>query len=458
MSDIIFYKQELEMTIIGNLMLDSELPLDLISSEDFYFFETKKAFDILSEIKSSEGTPDLLSVMLIDYKVDNNFVSSCTDKGIVTSNYKLNCKMLKQLSAARKLHNLGLELKKTDYKSLGDYLKKSRELLDTVEIEVNVDDDMKVVDLDKKPYEPKIETKGFIPTGFDAIDEALNDLAPKRVTLVTGRSHEGKTTFVRQVIAKAIDTSNKTLWIMGENEVQNEIERLYESVIGREAKYYQIVQENKKYKKVPRPLVAKALSKWHKGKLRILHKAEAKLKNTDELFTLIEKQCFNYKPNLVVIDNLMSVLTASAVEKLEKQGEFMQKCCDIAKIYNMHIILVLHPNKSYRKGLEMDYEHISGTNDLPNKADNIIVVRKAHEDVELASGISGYIDVIKNKVWGTTLTVKTYFDKETNSILEYDSLTNKAKKQSFDIEKYIDVEVEFYNGEKQTFSKGEIRR
>jgi twinkle protein len=125
--------------------------------------------------------------------------------------------------------------------------------------------------------------------------------------------------------------------------------------------------------------------------------------------------------DLVVIDNLMSILSVQASEKYEQQADFMQRLCDISKSYSTHIILVLHPNKTYRKGENMDFEQISGSSDLYNKADNIITVIREYDEEKIDSGISGKIKVLKNRYFADLPSIDTYFDKDTGLLLERDA-------------------------------------
>lgn len=106
-------------------------------------------------------------------------------------------------------------------------------------------------DLDKDTYKG-LNTKGnFISTGIFSIDEAINDLASERVTLVTGRSNGGKTTFARQITANAIDKDNKVLYVSGEGSDEMFLNKLYEIVIGNNKDYYDEVKINRKIHKEP---------------------------------------------------------------------------------------------------------------------------------------------------------------------------------------------------------------
>jgi len=139
--------------------------------------------------------------------------------------------------------------------------------------------------------------------------------------------------------------------------------------------------------------------------------------------------------NLIVIDNLMSILSSKAAEKNEAQADFMQRCHDLANCYRTHIILVLHPNKEYRKGQSMDFEQISGTSDLANKADNIISVTREYDAEKIAAGINGSVSVIKNRYYPDLPECSLHFDTETGQLLEVNG--NGGAYYFFGIDKYI---------------------
>jgi len=276
----------------------------------------------------------------------------------------------------------------------------------------------------------------FISTGLPEIDRALNDLAPGCVTLVAGRSNGGKSTFVTQVIANAIEGENKIFLISGEDDKRILVNRIYQAVIGRDRQLYDFITINKRAYKVPKDSVLKKLKAWHKEKLLLYMKGEGVLKSTDQLFGMVSRKIKSEKINLVVIDNLMSVLDSrSAADKYEDQANFVQRCCDIAKLYHCHIIIVLHPNKTFRKGMDMDFEQISGNSDISNKADNIIAITREYDDEKTSLGINGYAEILKNRYFSDLIKVSLNFDKETGLLLELDECTKKCKRYKFNIER-----------------------
>lgn len=280
-------------------------------------------------------------------------------------------------------------------------------------------------DLDKQPYKGISEGVGrYVPTGINSIDYALNDLAPGKTTLVSGRANGGKTTFMRQVIANAIDKGNKVYLMNGENDPEMYLNELYQAVIGRDDDNYDYVKINKRMKKEPKPIVLDMLKDWHRGKLVMFNKGESKLKNIKDLLNMLEMEIKLNTYDLVVIDNLMSILSVQAAEKNEQQADFMQNLCNLAQVNRVHIVLVLHPNKTYQKGMDMDFEHISGTSDLYNKADNIIAVVREYDEDKIANGVNGQICVLKNRYYKDLPKVKVFYDVATGLLHELDAEGN----------------------------------
>lgn len=274
-------------------------------------------------------------------------------------------------------------------------------------------------DLEKQPYRSLEERKGnYIPTGLPTIDYGINDLAPGCTTLITGRSNGGKSTLVRQIIANAIDKNNKVYLMSGEGDPDIFLNEMYASVIGRHKEYYNSIKINKRTRKEPKKNILKKLQKWHYQKLVLFNKGDSKLKTIEQLTSMLEMEIKLNNYDLVVIDNLMSILSVQASEKYEQQADFMQRLCDLAKAYNTHIILVLHPNKTYKKGDEMDFEQISGTSDLYNKADNIITVIREYKEDKINEGINGKIAVLKNRYYTDLPQIEVHFEKETGLLLE----------------------------------------
>ncbi len=98
----------------------------------------------------------------------------------------------------------------------------------------------------------------------------------------------------------------------------------------------------------------------------------------------------------------------------------------MARAYNTHVILVLHPNKTYRRGLRFDLEQISGASELYNKADNVIVVTREYCEEKKGLGIDGKISVLKNRDFQDLPTISVHYDEDTELLLEMDEKTGET--------------------------------
>lgn len=413
-----------EQQILGACLLNAtalETVLSILTADDFTGLN-KSVFEAITKTKASGK--DVTAITVNDFFNNFDYLLKLTDFVASIHKIKSDCYALKEInkkkSMENELSNLSQKSKKLQLEVIVKELKRMIRDADRYKPDF-------IRDLDKEPYKGLSRLQGkYISTGLSKIDSAINDLMPGCVTLITGRANSGKSTLVNQIIVNAIDTQNKVLMVSGEGIQEIIINRLYQLIIGRDKSLYELKKINKREYKEPRTEVLKQLSKWHSGKLAIFTKSNSKLKTTDELFDLISNEIHRSDHNLVVIDNLMSILSVEqASEKLERQADFMQRCCDIAKDKKVHIILVLHPNKQVQKGVRMDFDQISGTQDLSNKADNIIAITRYYDKDTLSQGFSGEIEVLKNRYHSELPKIKIHFDIDTGFLLEYDEEGNE---------------------------------
>lgn len=272
-----------------------------------------------------------------------------------------------------------------------------------------------------KFYKPTITTDisgdgKFIPTGLPAIDEAINDLEPSSLTVLSGRSNEGKTTIVKQIIANAIDKNFKVCVINAEEKslyFQNDIWR---KVIGGNKQYYEVHQINKKYFRMPNERSKALLTEWLGNKLTIGETEE--MMTIPALFESMENQLTEGKQDLLVIDNLMALLNAKQSEKLAQQIEFVEKCKLLCRKTGKHIILVVHPSKEYRPDIKPTMEHISGASEIYAKADNILFVTRTERPEDIENYVNGRMYVLKCRYYSTREICELNYDIDTSMLCQ----------------------------------------
>ncbi len=296
-----------------------------------------------------------------------------------------------------------------------------------------------------KFYKPSVDeykiAKGkYIPTGLPTIDNAINDLEPATLTILSGRSNEGKTTIIKQIIANAIDEGFNVCVLNAEEEKQVFENDIWRNVVGNNPEYYKTIKVNKKYVRVPNDDARKILKSWIGDKLTIGIKDE--LVTLNELFKQIETQLETGKHDLLIIDNLMALLDTTQAERNMSQANFVEKCKQLCHKTGIHIILVAHPSKEYRRGIDPVMENISGASEIYAKADVILFVTKIEDGDDFINGIHGKVFILKCRHYSTRDICNLHYDKETATLCEIIGETQKRYKYKLDNHITIDETIQ----------------
>ena len=130
---------------------------------------------------------------------------------------------------------------------------------------------------------------------------------------------------------------------------------------------------------------------WTKERLFIYSK-DARADEIN-LANVIEYLAIRKDVKFFILDNLMT-LECSGSDKYEKQIIAVKALKNLAKKYDLVIILVAHSNKNSLMNRESHVFEISGASEIPNLADYVF---KAYRDTEKSVT---YIDILKNRITG----------------------------------------------------------
>jgi RecA-family ATPase len=100
------------------------------------------------------------------------------------------------------------------------------------------------------------------------------------------------------------------------------------------------------------------------------------------------------------------------------QSNFVQQCKDFAEAYRVHVMLVVHPSKLKRRGEALEKEDISGSNNIPNKADVIISVERQYKEDR---DCDAKLRLLKDREEGQYKEVNLIFQEGTKRLLEYEN-------------------------------------
>jgi len=140
----------------------------------------------------------------------------------------------------------------------------------------------------------------------------------------------------------------------------------------------------------------------------------------------------------------MTVMEENAENLYSDQANFVQKCKDFAVKNNCHLILVAHPNKSKQELEEealkgnLEKTDISGSNNIPNKADNIISVERLFGENRPCDAI---ITVLKDREEGQRKVVQYNFSKNSKRFYNENTLETEV----YGWEQFIPLSINYEN-------------
>ena len=245
-----------------------------------------------------------------------------------------------------------------------------------------------------------------MPSGFTALDKKIIGFNKGEVTLWSGKNGSAKSTILNQVALNSIEQGFNGVIFSGELQAHKLKNWLYLQAAGR-----QFTKESDKYEGVY--YISKDISRkidlWLKDKLFVYNNDYGT--NFTQLLADFKEIVNEKKLDWVIFDNLMALDLDDDNFNLNKQQKrFVLDVSNFSKQSNIHSHIVAHPRKNVgflRK------EDISGSADLSNAVENVIICHRNNNDYRKAIAdyfpkemestltyFSNYMEVCKNRDLG----------------------------------------------------------
>lgn len=240
-----------------------------------------------------------------------------------------------------------------------------------------------VVDLADVKYIDITQLPKF-KTGVWELDKALKGgICYGQVCILTGKRGDGKSTFMSNIIADAIDQNVGTFVYSGELPAFQFKAWLNMQIAGNshmsvrkdefdEDEYYLDTE------------VDERISAWYRGKAFIYDWQSIDGEETESLIDTVKKVVSKRNIKLVCIDNLMTAMDVVQDQSnlYLAQSNFVRQLKDIAMRYDVAIILVAHPRKSGKEDKDADFDNdiVSGSSNITDRVDIVLNYSRAKED------------------------------------------------------------------------------
>ena len=239
-----------------------------------------------------------------------------------------------------------------------------------------------------------------VKTGMYEIDSALGGgICFGQVCLLTGKRGNGKSTFMSNIVANALNQNVGVFAYSGELADYHFKRWLNCQLAGND---YMIPSENEYGETTYTidPAISKAISEWYRGRAFIYDNSF--IEDADEhtaLTEIVREVASRRNVKLICIDNLMTAMeTVNEQSNLYlAQSNFVGELKKIAVRYDVAIILVAHPRKRGKDDTEFDNDDVSGSSDITNKVDIVMNYGRAKEGADHDCEL----EISKNRLAGT---------------------------------------------------------
>ena len=252
-----------------------------------------------------------------------------------------------------------------------------------------------------------------IKTGIRPLDRVCGGLLLGHVVLLSGKRGEGKSTFMSQLVAEAIEQDNAVFVYSGELPNYHFKNWLDLQIAGGN----HICAATNEYGDKEYYLTdgcVKKINAWYYDKAFIFDNSAVSDDEFEGLIKVMVDAICRYDIKLVCIDNLMTAMDSDPnTDIYRQQSAFVKNLEKMAQQYDVAIILVAHPKKT---NAAFDNDTVSGSSDITNAVSFVFNYQRASDGDECDS----YLMITKNRMNGKLLTgdnaIPLYYSEKSKRI------------------------------------------
>ncbi len=269
------------------------------------------------------------------------------------------------------------------------------------------------------------EEKVYVKSGCTLLDKQMKGFALGELSVWSGSNASAKSTYLNQIALESIRQGYKVGIFSGELTDKRLLNWITLNAAG---KSYIKLNEEKGYCYVFKTIKERIL-KWLNEKLFIYNNDYGN--DAKEILQSVENCSKKNDVKVLILDNLMAMnLSKFGDQKYDMQTKLITELSAMAKKLNVHIHFVCHPRKSTAFLRKID---ISGSADLTNIADNVLIMHRVNKDfVNLSKQMfnwneeheiykhSNVIEICKNREFGVQdEMIGLYFEQGSKRLLNY---------------------------------------
>ncbi|KAF4134621.1 AAA domain [Phytophthora infestans] len=237
---------------------------------------------------------------------------------------------------------------------------------------------------------------GVQSRAFPSLNRLMKGHRMGEVTVLTGPTGCGKTTFLSQLSLDLCGQGVSTLW--GSFEIKNT--RLMHKMLT------QLAQRNLSGDVKAFEAAADRFEALPMHFLRFFGST-----NVDEVLDAMEYAVYAYDVQHILLDNVQFMMAGQGrgYDKFERQDAALDKFRKFASAKNVHLTLVIHPRKE-QEDQDLTLSSVFGTAKATQEADNVLILQRTRGESKL--------DIRKNRFDGTLGSIPLRFELDSGSLRE----------------------------------------
>jgi twinkle protein len=253
-------------------------------------------------------------------------------------------------------------------------------------------------------YTPPATDRSF-STGFNPLDREIGGLEKGNLTILTGRTGHGKSTFMGQMALGLLNDGARVCFYSGELKARDFQAWILNQAAGPNYLDSYVDRFGKTRYRVE-DWIKERIKAWLLEKEFLLY--DNSIVKSSERNSIIERFATArniYGCNMFFVDNLMSAKIQIDQERdfYRAQSNFVQTLKEFALTNDAHIVLAAHPRKDASGSWN---DQVSGSGNITNLADCVLAVTRLTGKDHDAD-----IDISKGRMWGDTGAIAFNFDK-----------------------------------------------
>jgi len=257
-------------------------------------------------------------------------------------------------------------------------------------------------------------------SAFPGLNSLLKGHRPGELTVITGPTGSGKTTFLSQY---SLDLSmNGVNTLFGSFEIPRDVfvNRMIKQYIGRQRGHADEPDGNS----ITKDDLAQAANSFTQLDMNVMKHFGAT--PIDEVLDIMDDLVNTSELNHVIIDNLQFMMGMNGqsgakeyYNQFQAQDLLLDKFRQFATSKNVHITICVHPRKT-DINLPLTINDFFGSAKATQEADNVIILQSLSDN-------SKYLEVKKNRYDGSLGELPLGFQKECNSFVDLSSFADTIR-------------------------------